>query len=278
MNEPIKRTDELREALLLVEGRSACTTKAYRGAIRAFEASGHLMTVEGFTDYIESLKATRSAPTVNLAIAAGKKAFTGAAERLGLPAREIAVIKGVLSEIRNVRKAPPDVATVTPTERQALLQALPLRIQLIAEVLYITGARVGEILGVRRDAIRINGIVTLRLLGKGSRERMSKIPMELYNRVLAAFPEGPYLFTTEQGNHYAREYVSREIARASRRVLGRAVTAHTLRHSRATDLLATTHRIKAISRLLGHADEATTLKYYVKDSFTDEELFDGMEE
>jgi integrase len=70
--------------------------------------------------------------------------------------------------------------------------------------------------------------------------------------------------------------VSREIARAAKRVLGKAVSAHTLRHSRATDLLAKTHRIKAISQLLGHADESTSLRFYVRDSFTDDELFAGV--
>lgn len=56
---------------------------------------------------------------------------------------------------------------------------------------------------------------------------------------------------------------------------GRPASAHVLRHSRATDLLKKTGRIKAVSRLLGHASEATTLAFYVKDSFTDEELFVG---
>ena len=37
-----------------------------------------------------------------------------------------------------------------------------------------------------------------------------------------------------------------------------------------------TGRIKAVSRLLGHADEATTLRFYVKDSFNDAELFAGV--
>ena len=86
---------------------------------------------------------------------------------------------------------------------------------------------------------------------------------ELYQRILAEHPKGVYLFESREGQHYRREYISREIARAARRVLGRWVSAHVLRHSRATDLLASTHRIKAVSRLLGHADEATTLRYYV---------------
>jgi len=59
-------------------------------------------------------------------------------------------------------------------------------------------------------------------------------------------------------------------------MLGRSVSAHVLRHSRATDLLAATKRIKAVSRLLGHSDEATTLRYYVRDAFSDEDLFGGM--
>ncbi len=270
-----KRADLGAAALLTVEGRGERTTEAYRGAIRAFAASGQPATVDGFAAYMDTLKATRSAATVNLALAAGRKAFTMAAGRLGLPARELAVIKGVLAEIHGVKIAPPEVAVITPVERRRLLSALPPRVRLIAEVLYVTGARVSEILGVRRDAIRVNGAVELRLLGKGEKQRDAKIPPGLYGRILAAFPSGPFLFTTEQGNRYAREYISREITRAARRVLGRGVSAHVLRHSRATDLLATTHRIKAVSRLLGHSDEATTLRYYVKDSFSDAELFDG---
>lgn len=41
----------------------------------------------------------------------------------------------------------------------------------------------------------------------------------------------------------------------------------------ATDHLASNHRINAALRLLGHSDEATTLEYYVRDSFSDEGLF-----
>jgi integrase len=104
---------------------------------------------------------------------------------------------------------------------------------------------------------------------------VGRIPAELYRRILAEFPQGTYLFESRRGQHFKREYVSREIARAAKRVIGRSVSAHVLRHSRATDLLAATHRIKAVSRLLGHSDEATTLRYYVHDAFSDEELFGG---
>ncbi len=273
---PAKRPDpasDLSKALLEVKGAGELTTAAYRTALRGFLESGHPATVEGFAAYIHQLRRTRSAATVNQALAAGRKAFLQAAERLGLPAKEISLIRGALGEIPAVKKGPPDVSVISPEERLKLLAALPLRVRLVAETLYVTGARVSEVLTIRRDQIKTNGSVELRLYGKGGKERTARIPAELYKRILQVFPKGAYLFESSHKKHFRREYISREIARAARRVLGRAVSAHVLRHSRATDLLASTKRIKAVSRLLGHSDEATTLRYYVHDAFSDEELF-----
>ncbi len=259
-----------------VKGTGELTTAAYRTALRAFLDSGQRATVEGFAQYINQLRRSRSAATVNQALAAGRKAFLQAAERLGLPTKEISLIRGALGEILAVKKGPPDVSVVSPEERLTLLAALSLRVRLIAETLYVTGARVSEVLTVRRDQIKTNGSAELRLYGKGGKERTARIPAELYKRILQVFPKGTYLFESSHKKHFRRKYISREIARAAQRVLGRSVSAHVLRHSRATDLLASTKRIKAVSRLLGHSDEATTLRYYVRDTFSDEDLFGGM--
>jgi integrase len=132
------------------------------------------------------------------------------------------------------------------------------------------------VLTVRRDQVKTNGAAEFRLYGKGGKEHSLRIPAELYRRILLEFPEGTYLFESRAGQHYKREYVTREIARAARRVLGRSISAHVLRHSRATDLLASTKSIKAVSWLLGHSDEATTLRYYAHDASSDEELFGGI--
>ena len=271
-----RQPTDLASALLEVKGRGELTTTAYRTALQAFLASGAPVTVEGFAEYVHQLRRLRSASTVNQTLAAGRKAFSQAGERLGLPARELAVIRNALARIPMVKKAPPEVTVVSPEERYRLFAAMPLRVRLVAETLYVTGARVSEVLGVRRDQVKTNGAVELRLYGKGGKERSSRIPAELYRRILAEFPAGTYLFESYKGQHFQREYISREIARAARRVLGRSVSAHVLRHSRATDLLASTKRIKAVSRLLGHSDEATTLRYYVHDAFSDEELFGGI--
>jgi len=90
---------DLAQALLQVKGAGALTTAAYRSALRAFLESGQAVTVEGFAQYIHQLRRTRSAATVNQALAAGRKAFLQAAERLGLPAREVSLIRGALAEI-----------------------------------------------------------------------------------------------------------------------------------------------------------------------------------
>ena len=192
-------SSDLAEALLKVKGTGELTTAAYQTALKAFLASAHPVTVEGFASYIHGLRRTRSAATVNQALAAGRKAFLQAAERLGLPAKEISLIRGALGEIPAVKKAPPEVTVVSPEERIKLLEALPLRVRLVAETLYVTGARVSEILGTRRDQVRINGTVELRLYGKGGKERSSRIPAELYRRILGRVSRGHVLVLLLQG-------------------------------------------------------------------------------
>ena len=63
-----------------------------------------------------------------------------------------------------MKKAPPEVEVISPDERAQLLKALPLRVRLVAETLYVTGARVSEVLGVRRDQVKENGTVELCLI------------------------------------------------------------------------------------------------------------------
>jgi integrase len=276
VREKLESVAQVRD-LEAVRGPSVGTTATYRAYVLGFTRSEHPQTIEGFAAYIAGITGRRPAASVNLAIAAGKAAFLQSAQRRGANARELALLKGALSELHNVRAQAADVSVITPDERARLFHALPLRVRLIAETLYQTGARVSEIVGLRRTCVQLAAHAELRLLGTGSKERKAKITLELYNRIAATFPQtGRYLFTTERGNPFARTYVTREINRAARRVLGRKVTAHVLRHSRATDLIATTGKVKGVSRLLGHASEATTLRYYVKQSLSPDELFAGM--
>ena len=98
---------DLASALLEVKGARELSTEAYRSALKAFLASGHEVTVEGAVAYIEDLRGRRAASTVNKTLSALRKAFSQAGEALGLPSRELAVIRGALAEIRGVKKARP---------------------------------------------------------------------------------------------------------------------------------------------------------------------------
>src|SRR5208282_670048 len=153
-----------------VRGPSEGTTATYRAYIQGFTKSAYPQTVEGFASYIASITGKRPAASVNLAIAAGKTAFLQAAIRAGMDTRELTLLKGALSEIPTVRRQMADVKVVTAEERLRLFAALPLKVRLIAETLYQTGARVSEIVGLRRERVKVNGNVELRLFGKGSKE------------------------------------------------------------------------------------------------------------
>jgi site-specific recombinase XerD len=119
---------------------------------------------------------------------------------------------------------------------------------LVARAQYATGARVSELLAVRRDQVDLDS--------ERARGRV-------------------YLIESRHGQPFSRQHISRQLARASKRALGRRVEAHVLRHSRATGLYQHTRRIKAVAAMLGHSGVDTTARYYVRDDFSDAELFNG---
>lgn len=169
-------------------------------------------------------------------------------------------------------------------ERRALLLGLPLRVRLIVRFLYASGTRVSEALGVKRtDCIQDGEGFTVRLHGKGRKERLVRIPARLKGEIDAVFGERAqggtplFLFETLEAKPYSRTYVWREVARAARRVLGRKISPHDMRHSRATDLYRATHNLKGVRDLLGHNSITTTEACYVTDGLTDAELFNDDE-
>jgi integrase/recombinase XerD len=194
-----------------------------------------------------------------------------------MPARELALLKGALDSLTGAKQSRPDAQMVTSEELRRLLEALPLRVHLVARFLYATGARVSEALAVRRDQVVIDGdMARVRLVKtKGNKDRYVRIPRGLLEDIEAEYAGAGriFLFESRHGQPFTRQYVTREIARAGKRELGRRIGAHVLRHSRATDLYERTRRIKAVSEFLGHSSVSTTSTFYVRDSFSDDELF-----
>ncbi len=271
-------------ALLAVKGGSATTTEAYRGTVRGWIAwaKDHGLGIgsEALAGYVADLREEGAGTgKINMALYAGKAALLQAAHRAGMSARELALLKGALDSLKGTRQSEPDVQVVTPEERRRLIEALPLRVRLVTRFLYATGARVSEALAVRRNHVAIDGErARVRLVKtKGDVERTVRIPRALLEEIDAEYgkPGRIHLFESRYGQPFTRQYITREIARAGRRELGRRIGAHVLRHSRATDLYQSTRRIKAVSALLGHSGVDTTARYYVRDTFSDDELFNG---
>ncbi|MDO9380187.1 MAG: site-specific tyrosine recombinase XerD [Nocardioidaceae bacterium] len=150
--------------------------------------------------------------------------------------------------------------------------ALASRDHTLLEVLYGTGARISEAVGLDVDDVDLeSGSVLLR--GKGSKQRV--VPLGSY----AADALGRYLggargdlaqpgreraavFLNARGGRLSRQSAWAVLVQAADRAeLGVDVSPHTLRHSFATHLLDGGADVRVVQELLGHASVTTTQVY-----------------
>ncbi len=158
-------------------------------------------------------------------------------------------------------------------EVTALLQAAPAlpgrRGKLAAaalEILYSTGLRVSEMLGLRRTALAAAGDM-LFVRGKGGRERI--VPLSDAARAAAASlradsPESPWLFPGRNPRHALTRQGFDRVLHDAALAAGldpAGISPHVLRHSFASHMLARGADLRSLQLLLGHADIATTQIY-----------------
>lgn len=136
-------------------------------------------------------------------------------------------------------------------------------------LLYGCGLRISEALGLTRAQAPLPGRDTLRILGKGRKERVVPVLPAVQDAVetyvdLCPFPftpEGP-LFFGEKGGPLSARIIQLLIARLRASLdLPDTATPHALRHSFATHLLSAGADLRQIQDLLGHASLATTQVY-----------------
>jgi integrase/recombinase XerC len=152
-------------------------------------------------------------------------------------------------------------------ETQALLDGPggTVRDRAILELLYASGLRVAELAGLDvADVDRDRG--TVRVLGKGSKERMVPFgeaaarTLDAYLAVRGGMP-GP-LFTNARGGRLSPRSMQTIVRRSARRNgIARRVSPHTLRHTFATHLLDAGADLRLIQELLGHSRLSTTQRY-----------------
>ncbi|GAA4363718.1 site-specific tyrosine recombinase XerD [Nocardioides caricicola] len=149
---------------------------------------------------------------------------------------------------------------------------LALRDRALLEVLYGTGARISEAVGLDVDDLdAVDGTVLLR--GKGSKERI--VPVGSYARtavdeylvrgrpeLVAAGKGTPALFLNARGGRLSRQSAWAVLVKAADRAgVTKDVSPHTLRHSFATHLLDGGADVRVVQELLGHASVTTTQVY-----------------
>ncbi len=170
------------------------------------------------------------------------------------------------------RLAEPRLAATTDPARRRWIEYAAARDRAILELLYSTGLRIGECVGLRASQVDdLSGIV--RVIGKGRKERICPLGRPALRALREALALRDAMFPTLQGpaaplfvNRHGGRLTARSIQRILKPCLAAAhlpahVTPHTLRHSFATHLLDAGADLRSVQELLGHASLSTTQLY-----------------
>jgi integrase/recombinase XerD len=138
------------------------------------------------------------------------------------------------------------------------------------EVLYATGLRVSELVGLTLKQLDLRrGVV--RPLGKGSKERVVPMVILAVEKLQLYLAQGrprllkdkqtPYIFINQRGGPLTRQGFWKILQQYALKAGVRHLSPHTLRHSFATHLLSRGANLKVLQMLLGHANLTTTQIY-----------------
>jgi integrase/recombinase XerD len=220
----------------------------YRQKLDSRSVARHLVTLRNFFKFALSEGAVRADPTLNL-------------------------------DSPKLRKSLPSYLRVDEVERLLELPdprtTLGARDKALLELLYSTGLRVSEVVGLRVGDLEMQ-MGCLRCIGKGNKERLVPVgrralaAVEHYLRearpeLLRARRQAgtlPYLFVNRQGGQLSRVGMWKILTGYGKRAgLRGKLTPHKLRHSFATHLLERGADLRSVQLMLGHADISTTQIY-----------------
>ena len=193
--------------------------------------------------------------------------------------REQLVTVDVAAEIKPPRPAQRLPKALPLEQIEAILEAagsagttLALRDRALLELLYGTGARISEAVGIDVDDLDLTE-GTLLLRGKGGKHRI--VPVGTYaaaavqryldgprTTLTSATVASPALFLNARGGRLSRQSAWTVLTRAAQRAgVPVEVSPHTMRHSFATHLLDGGADVRVVQELLGHASVTTTQIY-----------------
>lgn len=276
--------------LTVEKGLAANTLSSYRRDLRRYLehlAAAGIDHLDGVTEatVTEFLMRLREGDADHPPLSASSAARTVVAVR-GF--HKFAVADGLAQLDPAAAVKPPSPAKRLPkalplSDVEAILEAagapgtpLALRDRALLEVLYGTGARISEAVGLDVDDVsgldlRDDDDNTIVLSGKGGKERL--VPVGSFARAaLSAYlvrgrpalvaKATPALFLNSRGGRLSRQSAWAVLVKAAERAgVTRDVSPHTLRHSFATHLLDGGADVRVVQELLGHASVTTTQVY-----------------
>ena len=275
------RIEQFLEMLVAERGAAANTVAAYRRDLADLAASlsplgGRLEQVssDDIRAYLARVAAAGMSPTTQarrlsafrqffaFLVTDGVRADNPSAT-IDSPKRPRALPK-ILSE--------PEVQRLLDATR-SVPGAEGVRLVALIEVLYATGLRVSELVGLPLSAIRAEQSLLL-VRGKGGRERMVPLGepasealaayLELRGRFLNGERDSPWLFPSRGAKGHLTRHRLAQLLKSLAVAAGiepRRVSPHVLRHAFASHLLANGADLRSVQAMLGHADISTTQIY-----------------
>jgi integrase/recombinase XerD len=268
------------DALWLEDGLSKNTLAAYRrdlslyaGWLAAREQGGRKLDETAEADlnrYFSARHAATKATSANRRLTVFKRYFRWAL-------REHLIAADPTLKLQSAKQALRVPKVMSEAQVEALLAApddgtpLGQRDRAMLELLYASGLRVSELVGLKTFHVGLNEGV-LRVMGKGSKERLvpfGQVAREWIVKYLAdARPailggqQTDDLFVTGHGKGMSRVMFWMLVKKYARLAgISSPLSPHTLRHAFATHLLNHGADLRAVQMLLGHADISTTTIY-----------------
>jgi len=260
-------------------GLSRNTIDAYRRDLEKFQQYlrqrkiGHLgqITQDMVRSFLESLHALRLSPVSSARCLSAVRGW------LRFLHNERVIDSHPAADITAARRGTRLPRTLSAQEVAALLDvpvhatAEDRRDRVMLELLYATGLRVSELVGVREADLHLDEQY-LTCIGKGNKERIVPIGEQASHwirayqsarrRELLKGRKSPRLFLNARGGSLSRVGFWKILKQHARRArLPRMLSPHVLRHSFATHLLERGADLRAIQMMLGHSDLSTTQIY-----------------
>lgn len=217
----------------------------YRANLESRTVARHLVTLRNFFRFAQIHELITEDPSINLESPKIRRSLPGYLR---------------LEEVERLLEQP------DPTT------ALGMRDRAMLEVLYSTGLRVSELVGLRVGDLD-SKVGCVRCIGKGDKERIVPVGrkalamVEKYLRdarpkLLGKLRGSPTLFVNRRGVSLSRVGVWKILSGYGQRAgLRVSLTPHMLRHSFATHLLERGADLRSVQLMLGHADISTTQIY-----------------